>query len=582
MKAVCTLALGMALCSTAAVAQQSATSASVGGAVHRHSITSITICTTAASVPQGSCAPGSADTFRRVVAPDGITTIDDYANLSTLSDEHATVFPPGTLPGHAHDYLFFVATKTTLQQLASGLTVLTGGAGPDVHGQWTFDFAPDFGRYQPANPPGSTNGQVFLAAMAHDACPTVSDARFQDPTFDLNYADPGSVFIDPTHWEFAGPGNLFMIYEGTNTCVGLPGGHSSSNFYSTIGVATSFDYGHTWPAYRRNWVTLPNLNPSMGPEAPLGALGAFVCFGSDCHEMPPFNYGRYAALSPPVTVSVAIAGSASIPGGLQVNMGNSEPAAFVDDVNFGPDPYLYVVAGYLPGPVGLGAPYSNPQLPNGGVTDLVVSRARLNGGIAPLDFTSWYAGTFNETRIVPPGVTCVSWVLCRTMSNQGLGALGGGLQTPILPFLNDTNAYMSCQDANNQSRVMGSISYVEDTQQYLLLFVCTSHVDPVTKTPGDGAAWFYSTLDGAGEGLADQSKWSTPQMIQGSWNVFPDAMSAGCARDNKGWYPTIMSLGKKPGHLGTTGFVFYMEGCTDSVTTGGRKYSSRQFTIDTN
>jgi len=135
--------------------------------------------------------------------------------------------------------------------------------------------------------------------------------------------------------------------------------------------------------------------------------------------------------------------------------------------------------------------------------------------------------------------------------------------------------------------VMGSISYVENTQQYLLLFVCISHLDPTapTKQAALGAAWFYSTLDATGDGLSDQSQWSTPQVITGSWNVFPvqiNPLNPGCALDNKGWYPTIMSLGTKPGHLSTTGFIFYMEGCTDGETFGGRKYESRAFMIATN
>jgi hypothetical protein len=584
MRSVFALVLGMALCGPAALAQEANDSHRDHDRDHRHSIVSISICKTAAAGVQGSCPSGTVDTFRFVLAPNG-DFIDDYANLATLSDEHATVLPPGTLPRHSNDYLFLVATKTTLQDLASGLTFLTGGTGPDAQGQWTFDFASDYGLYDPqAVTPGTQNGQVFLAAMAHDLCPTVANAKFQDQTFDLNYADPGTVFVDPTSWASPGQGNLLMIYEGTSRCVGVAGGTSSSNFYSTIGVATSIDFGHTWPTYRRNWVALPNLNQSKGPEAPLGAFGDDVCFGNDCWNRPPSNYGRYAVLSPPVTVGGAIAGTASTPGGLQMNMGNSEPSAFVDDVSLGQDRYVYTVTGYAPGPAGLGAPYSDPQLPNGAISDLVVARAKLNGGTAPLEFKSWLDGTFDETRIVPPGAPCSWWEFCRTQSNDGLGAAGGGLQTPILPVLSSPDAYKSCQDTTMQSRVMGSISYVEDTQQYLLLFVCISHVDPSTNMVGDGAAWFYSTLDARGDGLSDQSQWSLPQLITGSWQVFPPQITPanpGCAKDYRGWYPTIMSLGTKPGHLSTSGYVFYMEGCTDNGTFGGRKYSSRAFTITT-
>ena len=50
--------------------------------------------------------------------------------------------------------------------------------------------------------------------------------------------------------------------------------------------------------------------------------------------------------------------------------------------------------------------------------------------------------------------------------------------------------------------------------------------------------------------------------------------------DYKGWYPTLMSLGKKPGRLSTTGYVFYLWGCqTGDTPLPGRQYSSRAFTI---
>src|SRR5262249_51127778 len=121
-----------------------------------HSIVSIWVCRGNAS--DGSCV----DTAMPVLSPDGtpINGAGSLANpsgaMATPADEHSTAFPPGTLPGHA-DYLFFVATRTTLEPNASGVTVLTGGKGPDANGQWTLDFAPDFGLYSPGGTPGATN-----------------------------------------------------------------------------------------------------------------------------------------------------------------------------------------------------------------------------------------------------------------------------------------------------------------------------------------------------------------------------------------------------------------------------------------
>jgi DNA-directed RNA polymerase specialized sigma24 family protein len=57
--------------------------------------------------------------------------------------------------------------------------------------------------------------------------------------------------------------------------------------------------------------------------------------------------------------------------------------------------------------------------------------------------------------------------------------------------------------------------------------------------------------------------------------------AAGCFRNFNGWYPTLMSLQHKPGHLTTSGYVFYMNGCTDNESPGGRQFSSRAFQIHT-
>jgi hypothetical protein len=120
---------------------------------------------------------------------------------------------------------------------------------------------------------------------------------------------------------------------------------------------------------------------------------------------------------------------------------------------------------------------------------------------------------------------------------------------------------------------------VEATQQYLLLFTCRSPSDPAVG-PGSGntgVAWFYSTSTD----LSDPTKWTTPQEIAGSWSEIDS--SGGCP-SYKGWYPTIMSLGSKPGHLSTSGYVFYLWGCetgAGDANAPNRQFSSRAFTITT-
>ena len=535
------------------------------GSDHPHSIVSISVCSPTATGASVSCPSGTGDTRQPVVAPDGSFPLNNYGGLGTLADEHSTIFSPGTLPGHG-DYLFFVATRTILNPISSGVVVLTGGSGPNKNGQWTLDFAPDYGRYAPNNPVGQQNGQVLLSPVEHPSCPSVKFAVNQDQTFDLNYADPGSVVLDPTNRPNKGPGRLIMIYEGTNRCIGLDGfniDNLGNSFYSTIAVATSNDFGHTWPSYRYMLDTngsptypVPLQNPSQGPEASSGATGSTVCIGNDC-TAPPWppdnNYGRYAVLNPKLTIADAMQ-SPVTKGGLSNSMGDSVPSAFVDDVHAGGesdfhddshDPlYLYEVHNYAVGPTGL----DFPQLPNGHNSDLMIARAELNGGKAPLVFNKWYQGKFSE-----PGL--------------------GGFETPIFP----NGAFENCE-ASGQLKTMGSISYVEVTQQYLLTFVCISpRGDPGSQSPGPGAAWFFST----NYDLSRQDQCSTPQEIVGSWSPFIDPKTTSC-NDYDGWYPSFMSLNHNSGHLTTRGYVFYMKGCTGGgATPGGREFSTRAFTITT-
>lgn len=183
-------------------------------------IASISVCSANGAGGPGSCLSGSFDTTQIVLAPDGSNPINKYSGMAGVSDEHQSIFSPGTLQTN-NDYLFFVATHTDLNT-DTGVVVLSGGAGPNKNGQWTFDF-PKADGYD-SYPSGF--GQIFLSAVGRD-CPTVPDGNpaHQDQTFDLNYAAPGSVVVDPT----SGAGDLLMLYEGTNTCFGVASGARSAN-----------------------------------------------------------------------------------------------------------------------------------------------------------------------------------------------------------------------------------------------------------------------------------------------------------------------------------------------------------------
>jgi hypothetical protein len=222
------------------------------------------------------------------------------------------------------------------------------------------------------------------------------------------------------------------------------------------------------------------------------------------------------------------------------------PSAFVDDTGPGPDRYLYEVHIYTPGD----AAGPQDQFPDGRDHDLTVARAKLNGGTAPLQFLKWDGQSFSQ-----PGI--------------------GGHEVQILP----DGAFENCGDLK-QDRGQGAISYVKETQQYLLTFVCHSPTDPAPQDPlasdqGPGAAWFYATTDD----LSHQ-QWSTPHEIVGSWMAFDTGNGSYGCPSYMGWYPTFMSLNHKPGNLALRGYVFSMWGClTAGDNPPTRLYVSHAFTI---
>ena len=302
--------------------------------------------------------PHCIDTHQVVVAPDGVSTINAYAG-GGISDEHSSVFPPGSLDGN-RDYLFFVASGTRGTNPDIGVLVLSASSGPPGGGwnpwyQWKMDFAKGYGDYPslalcvlPTGCQYFVQGDVFLAPMVQGNCPPSLGA---DATFDLNYAAAGSVVEDPR-----ATGHLLMAYDATN-CNGTSG---------QVGIATSWDYGVSWPSYRGApycrsggattcssflFYDLPFANPTQGPQMPNGATGVNVCDGLDCSSHLPDDYGRY-----PSTLG-------------------AEPSAFVDDPHNSASPYIYVVHGQQD-------------------VGLTVSRAELKHGPNRLSFEEWNGSKF--------------------------------------------------------------------------------------------------------------------------------------------------------------------------------------------
>ncbi len=480
-------------------------------------IASISVCSPTGAGGQGSCPAGAFDTHQIVLGPGGSSVNSSGLGVGPVPDEHSTVFAPGTL-GKNQEYLFFLATGEG-GHAAIGVSVLSGGSGPDQNGRWTLDFArtDGYGSY-----PGGF-GQVFNPSTKGGVCPAVADGNpaHQDQTFDMHYASAGSIVKDPT----AAPGSLLMVYEGTNACIGNAGGAILDNTddYISLAIATSLDYGKTWPAYRGStaftFVPMPGFNPSQAPNAPMGALGKNVCMGNDCSTTPPASYGRYPVVTPPTSLADLMAAAKP----LTAKYGEQEISGFVDDVAGGPTTYLYANSG-----------------------NVKIARAQLNGGTAPLAFQKW-----NGQAFASPGL--------------------GGPEPSILP----AGPFENCE-APGQAQFGSSISYVDYTQQYLLTFICVSPGDPALGQRASGAqgvAWFYSTS----YNLSDQTQWTAPHEISGSWGQIDS--SGGCP-DYKGWYPSFMSPGKSAGHLSLTGYVFYLWGCQGGGSPApARQMSSRAFTI---
>ena len=494
-------------------------------------IVSISVCSPndfGGTALQGTCDPGTFDSHQLVLGPGGNSVNSSPAlggGIGVVADQHSTVYAPNTLDNNP-DYLFFLATGVG-GNAHIGVSLLSGGTGPDPNGQWTLKLpkADGYGSYP------SGFGPVFNPSSKGSICPAApkGDATRQDQTFDMHYASAGSIVKDPT----AAAGSMLMVYEGTNACIGNPGGDAfgDNDDYISLGIANSLDYGKTWPAYRGtnsfDFVPLPDVNQTQAPDAPMGKVWPMVCFGNDCARgndgitPAPKFYGRYPVVTP--TVSLDTLMKAGVP--LTSKYGEQEISGFVDDVS-NSTPYIYANSG-----------------------NVRVARAQLNGGKGKLSFNKWDGQGFNS-----PGL--------------------GGSEVSVLPV----GAFKNCE-APEQSQYGSSISYVEETQQYLLTFVCVSTGDPeFPKGPDNstrGASWFWSTS----YDLSDQKQWTPPLEIQGSWGQIDD--TGGCPY-YKGFYPSFMSLGKSAGHLSLDGYVFYLWGCQPGGTPPpGRQFSSRAFKITT-
>ncbi|HYW74609.1 MAG TPA: hypothetical protein VE961_26530, partial [Pyrinomonadaceae bacterium] len=334
----------------------------------------------------------------------------------------SSVYGPNTLDNNP-DYLFFLSTGSG-GHADIGVAVLSGAGGPDAFGQWTLSFpkaVEHYGFYGK----GIGYGPVFETSTKGSICPAVPDGSFQeqDQTFDMHYASAGSIVKDPS----ATDGSMLMIYEGTNACIGNAGGNilGNNDDYISLGIATSLDYGRSWPTYRGHptfvYYPLPNVNPNQAPHKYMGAWGADVCAGncpspgpSPSPSPPAESYGRYAVVTQSPSLDHYM--TQPTPSPLNQKFGEQEISGFVDDVSGTSPTYLYANWG-----------------------NVKIGRAALNSESDRLKFDKWDGTDYESTGI-------------------------GGPETSVLP---DHGSFQQCL-ARAQTQFGASISYVEQTKQYLL------------------------------------------------------------------------------------------------------------------
>ena len=164
-----------------------------------------------------------------------------------------------------------------------------------------------------------------------------------------------------------------------------------------------------------------------------------------------------------------------------------------------------------------------------------VARAQL--GSDPVTFFKWYYGSFSQ-----PGI--------------------GGLDSPVV-----TSATCFNGGANP------GIYHIDDVGLYLYIATCST---PPGAAAGDSNGMYYSTATSL-----DLQDWSAPQLIANTQEVITACTGAnpGAPAGNSydGNYPSLMSPGLPPGHINSTGMIFFM----DCVGNGTRTFKSRPFTITT-
>jgi len=237
-------------------------------------------------------------------------------------------------------------------------------------------------------------------------------------------------------------------------------------------------------------------------------------FKSDWLE---YGSGRYAGITLPGTPPRTV---------YNQFYGDALPSAFIDDMDPSGDYYLYV-------------PYQftgRPKTPAD--AKIHIARAKLGDRLGHheagrLHFYKWHHGGWTQ---------------------EGLGGLEDGVTPPCGASYGEGGAQIEYNDA---------------LQRYVMTFVCTTYTcQPSGKCKPTRLSLYYTTATR----LAVQD-WTPPQPIENS--TYPDVVEPNGGEVVDGGYPSFVSPGCEPGHIGTSGTVFLLKG----NVLGERHFVARSFTI---
>jgi hypothetical protein len=371
--------------------------------------------------------------------------------------------------------------------------------------------------------PGQPGLHNFFVVMVNQV-----GSQWHGGTFVLQSSNLTNLFLAPG---FGKPDHGQAVFWGP---------HSGTCDYSTV---THFDEQYAGPGSVMQDPTLPPGNLIMVyeaeihcPKASNGAVAGWTSVGiarsSDGGKTWPlpiaqpgyekdwleYGNGRYAGITIPGTPPTTVYNQFYADG---------LPSAFIDDMDPSGDYYIYVPYKFT------GSPGTNAD------AKIHIARAKIGDHsghreTGKLQFRKWYKGGWTQ---------------------EGRGGLEDGIGDKCAPIYGEGGAQIEYNDALGR---------------YMMTFSCTTIVCPGGKCEPSIFSLFYSTA----MSLADQD-WTTPKLIENSTYPYePDRRAKG-HNDVDGGYPSFMSPGCEPGHLGLSGTVFFMKG--DGL--GERSFASRTFTI---